>query len=378
MVVLKATNKQLLSGMKYSYLTANYDAATATIYLTNIDGFAANDYVLLGEFGQETSEIVQVGVVTAATNSMTISATKFPHPESTRVTILRFNKVRFYHTTTTTFSTAVWLDSPAGTDIQADSLYTKYEDSVYSTGYGWFVFYNSSTTTATTNSNAIPYGDFAENSVKKAIDAFFSMLNNKERTLVTSEDAMRWLNEGYSRAVSELNLINNSYNVADQKTITVTSGQSEYDFVTDLGITDFSEIISVTDAQGIAIEPIDINELLNYKYDTWAVSVTKYYLRYTKIGFVPTPTATLSFYLYYKTKATAFTSLYDTLDLPDGNFYFLLDYMMYRACPKLGRTSGEAQQYITAYTAGLSLMKVTSVKQIADGDHWNIAREANK
>jgi hypothetical protein len=376
MIILKATNSSLLAGAKFSYLTVNYVSGVTTLVITNGIGFAINDYLLLGEFGQETSEIVKASNV--VTNTLTVGATKFAHPESTKVTIIPYNQVKFYHTTVPSYTGPVQLDAPGNTDIQADDLYTKFTDSVNDTGYGWFCFYNSTTTTASAISNAIPYTDFAENSAKKIIDSFFSMLNNKEVNLVSQTDALRWLNEGYSRAKNELNLINNAYNVAAMVTLHTIPNQTEYDFVTDLGITDFSDLMSITDTQGIPIEGIPISDALNYRFDTWAVSVTKYYLRGTKIGLIPTPTYAFDFYLYYKARSTPITSLYTTLEFPDNNYYFILDYMMYRACPKLGRSGAEAQQYITQYTAGISLMKVTSIKQTADGDHWEIAKEANK
>ncbi len=50
-------------------------------------------------------EIVQVSVVTAATHTLTVGTTKFSHPESTRVTVLPYNQVKFYHTTTATYDT---------------------------------------------------------------------------------------------------------------------------------------------------------------------------------------------------------------------------------------------------------------------------------
>jgi len=460
MVILKANNSALLNGVKSSYLTANYASGVTSLVVTNGSGFQIGDSLLLGEFGSETSEIVQVSAV--STNTLTVATTLFAHPESTKVYILPYNQVKFYWTSTATYATTTLL---ATSNIQADALYTVYNDGSNSTGFGWFVYYKSlslggsttqfdiTNTSGTTyrytydttgtdpniinrvyvgssvvtngqnfnvanngtftvtavgtnyfevtnasgvaennvtlgtgtltvnitssNSNAIPYADFAENSVKKILDSFYSMLNNKERSLISDTDALRWLNEGYARAKNELNLVNNEYSVASQATITTVSGTTEYDLETDLSITDFGDVVSITDTQGVKIDNIPISEVLGYRYDTYAISLTKYYLRGTKIGFVPTPTAADVYYMYYKSKSSVLSSMYSTVDFPDNNFYFLLDYMMYRACPKLGRSQNETQVYITAYTAGVSLMKVTSVKQSDHLDSWEPAAETN-
>jgi hypothetical protein len=467
MIILKANNNSLLNGAKYTYLTANYTNGVTTISVLNPVGFLPGDAILLGEFGSETSEIVTVSGVSSST--LTVSTTAMSHPESTKVTTLPYDRVRFYWTSTATFSSSNLLTTIA---VQADSQSTSYTDGSHSTGFGWFLFYKSTSVgsaftdfnitnpvgttfrytwgsngdnpnilarcsigsevvisapnfnvanqgtfivtgtgtdisvnreyfevtnalgvvesgvnliggsmlinSASGSSNAIPYADFALNSVKEIIDSFYSMLNNKEVSLISQKDALRWLNEGYSRARNELNLVNNEYNVAAMVTLTTVGGQSEYDMVTDLGILDFGDLVSITDNSGKDIENISLAHLLNYNYSPSAFTTSKYYLRGTKIGFTPTPGAGAAYYIYYKSKAGGLSNLYQTLDFPDNNFYFLLDFMMYRAMPKLQRPLNDATFYITAYTAGLSLMKVTSVKQSANNDSWEIQDNANR
>jgi hypothetical protein len=460
MIILKANNESLLNGAKYTYLTANYASGVTSVVVTSSLGFLAGDPILLGEFGSETSEIVQVTDITG--NVLTIDATTMAHPESTKVTAIPYSMVKFYWTATATFSSGTELIT---SDVQADSKFTTYTDGNHSTGFGWFVFYSSVVLTGTTQfdvtnpssttfrytyngvgddpfifsrisigdqvvvnsvnfnvanngtftvtavgtdyfevtnlvgvvesnvalgagsltinsasgaSNAIPYADFALNSVKEVLDSFFSMLNNKEVSLISQKDALRWLNEGYARARNELNLVNNEYNVAPMVTLTTTGGQAEYDLETDLGILDFGDLISITDNSGKDIENISLAHLLNYNYSPSAFTTSKYYMRGTKLGFTPVPGDGATYYIYYKSKAGGLSNLYQTLDFPDNNFYFLLDFMMYRAIPKLQRPLNDATFYITAYTAGLSLMKVTSVKQSANNDSWEIQDNANR
>ena len=89
----------------------------------------------------------------------------------------------------------------------------------------------------------------------------------------------------------------------------------------------------------------------------------KYYLRSNYIGFTPTPTDYITCYLYYQTNSPTLASYLDYVDLPNNNFYCLLDYMLYRAAPIIG---GNAANYLQAFNNGLNNLVVTSHKQ---GDH---------
>ena len=127
-------------------------------------------------------------------------------------------------------------------DIDTSSFTTKVRDLVNSTGYGWFVFYNSFTATSSQNSNAIPYAGFAENSVSSILAGFFSLLNNKELKLVSNQDAFSWLNEAYAIAKNELNLTNHEFSTSDEYDVVVSDGIAEYSFPDS-----FSELLSVTE-----------------------------------------------------------------------------------------------------------------------------------
>lgn len=368
MITLKADNRVLTQNAKYSYLNSNYSSGVSAIVVTNSADFSANDYLLLGNFGSETAEIVQISTVTSATHTLNLSAaTKFAHSESTRVTVIKYNQVRFYNTSTATFSAT----SPvtAYIDLQADKFFTLAYDTTNTTGFGWFVFYNATTAKATSNSNAIPYAGFTEYSVKKIFDRFFSQLNNKELKLVTNEDAFAWLNEGYSIARNQLNLVNEEYTVSDSYTLSVTSGTAEYslpDYFTDM----ISVYSSTDDTE---ISPIDIKDVPDWNENS--SNDTRYYLRGKYVGISPTPAADATYYLRYKTIGATLTSYYDNVELPDNNFYPLIDFMMYRAAPKLNRNDGNSR--LTLFNDAIKNMKLTSHKRDNEKDSWDISPTAN-
>lgn len=321
-------------------------------------------YILLGNFGSETSEVVQVTALT--TNTLTVSTTLFAHAESTKATIIPYNQVRFYHTTTATYATS---DPITGyINIQPDSYFSTTTDTVNSTGFGWFVFYNSTTYKTSANCNAIPYAGFEDNSVKKIFDSFFALLNNKEQKAINNEEAFYWLNEGLTIAQNALNVVNQEYTVADPYTLSVTSGTAEYAWPSY-----FSSISSVSDSDGETIGHVDIHDIKKNNADSG--NSILYYLKGRKIGFSPVPTDAATYYLYYRTLPTKLTSLYDNVYMPNNNFYLLINFMLYKAGLKLGRADAASQYKL--FSDGLDVMRVTSNKQNDDAEEFEIEHRAN-
>ncbi|MCK5138413.1 MAG: hypothetical protein KAQ85_01095 [Thermodesulfovibrionia bacterium] len=356
MLTLKASNKNLTAGAKYSYLNSNYASGVTSVIVLNSDGFASDDYVLLGEWGSETSEIMKVTGVTAATHTISFAAetTKFSHPESTKITIIKYNQVKFYQTASTTFSDSE--NYLGAIDVQADSLFTIYQDSVNSTGYGWFKFYNETSLKITAESNYIPYGDFASNSAKKIIEGFLRSLNQKDSKLISLSDAFEWLSEGYSIAQTELNLINKEYKATISSDQTTTSGVSEYAFPDNA-----SEMLSVwDDTNNLEIKECPLEDVDKYN-SSLISSATKYYVRGNYIGFTPKPTSAVTYKLTFISKPAAITSLTDLIDLPDNKFYILKDFLRFRAAEPLGKQNG--QMYYELFMKSIEDMKTAAINR---------------
>ena len=138
----------------------NYASGVSSFSILNATEsvFAVNTFLLLGNFGAEDTEIVRILTVDNDTGAITTTTpTLFSRPESTRVTVLPYDKVRFYHTTTTTYATTSPLTDYI--DLQPNNWFTSYSDETNSSGYGWFIFQNSVTLKYSDNSNAIPIQD---------------------------------------------------------------------------------------------------------------------------------------------------------------------------------------------------------------------------
>lgn len=398
MVNLRSDNRVLTQNTKYAFLTNNYSSGVSTINITAAAGFAADDFILIGEMGQESSEVFRIGSINSSTGDIVLQTaagaggtTLYGHPESSKVYQLPYNQVKFYWTAaagtiadeTPTFATTTplsgWLT------LDPTSWYTIYADTGHSTGFGWFIYQNSVTAEASTNSNPIPYAGFSGNTVASVFADFDSLLNVSELKLVTVQDKFSWLNEALSQFKNKLNLNNVEYTVSTPQIVTIVSGTAEYQLPDD-----FSDLISVSTydstnptAWGAEVDFIPVYKIDSYNassgtpgigYSMWWGSSVRYYLRNRYIGFTPTPTS--GAYQYrYRAKATRVTGLSDYIDLPDNGFYALKDWMLYRSGLKFSNPN--AQVYLQSFNNNLNLQIQASVKRDANLDTWEIASSAN-
>lgn len=385
MITLLSDIRVLTINSKYSYLNDNYASGVSTLQISNTDGFAVNYFILVGEEGKETTEMFRIGSVNTTTGDITLltasgtsATTRFSHSESTQVTIIPYDQIRFYWTAalgtiadeTPTFDTVTPLTGWVA--ISPADLYSTYSDESHSTGFGWFVYKNSVSLVSSQTSNPIPYVGFSLNTVSTVFSDFDSLLNVKELNLVTLQDKFSWINEALSMVKNKLNLTNTEYTVSAQKTISIVSGTAEYQLPDD-----FSDLIEITNGvntsstSGDAIAYIPVSQILSNKEST-----LKYYMRGRYIGFSPTPSTAATFYYRYRSKSSRLTSLSDYIDLPDNGYYSLKEFMMYRAQLKF-KDPSTAVMYLKAFTDSLNLSIQSSVKRDANLDTWAIERSAN-
>lgn len=380
MISINADNRQLTSVSKYSFLMTNYSSGVSTVYILNAtdSDFAANAYVLLGVFGSEDAEIMKISSVNSTTGQIVFTTvTKFAHSESTRMSVLPYNQVSFYYTTTTTFTIGSATLLSAFNSIQASDWFTTYNDEAHSTGYGWYIFYNDVTAIYSQNSNAIPYAGFGRDTVEDALNDFFSLLSNKELKLVTRRDALSWLNEGYSIIRNKLNLTNLEYTASALSSFSIVSGTIEYDLPDD-----FDHLVSIVSGLNSSdpgggsnftkrdIEYISLKEAYSY-----TGIAQRYYIRGTKIGFVPTPGINDTYNYIYLAKTTRLALNSDQITLPNTGAYIVKDFMMYRACLKFQNPLSAT--YYKAFNDNLNQMIVASIKRDASLPRFGITRESN-
>ena len=380
MIILQADNRALILASKYTFLNTNYSSGVSTFTVLNAQDseFAVNAFLLLGNIGGEDAEIVKIATVNSTTGVITTTTpTIFAHAESTRATIMPYDKIRFFYTTTTTFSMSTPLTGYGS--IQVSDWFSTYNDETYSTGYGWYTFYNSQTAIHSQPSNAIPYIGFAQNTTENILADFFSMLGNKELRLVTREDALSWASEGYGRMRNKLNLTNSEYTASSVSTLTILSGITEYDLETD-----FDHLIALmsgldNSTPGAAGgNKLDIDFINLREAYTYNGSKPRYYIRGNspaKIGFIPTPTTSTTYKYIYLKKGLRLQLNTDEVLLPNGGEFTIKDFMLYRAYQKFQNPL--AKSYLQAFTDGLNDMIISSVSRDANLSSWGIQGSSN-
>jgi len=379
MIILEADNRRLTLSAKYTYTVSNVSSGVTSLSVLNAtdSDYAPDAFLLLGNFGAEDTEIVKILSVNNDTGDITFTTpTLFAHSESTHVTLLPYDQVRFFYTTTDTFD----LNTPLTgyIPLQPSDWFTTFSDETHSTGYGWYCFYNSVTTNLSQNSNFIPYGGFEADTTEQILSDFFSMLNNKELKLVTREDALSWASEGYGRMRNKLNLTNVEYSASEFGFITTQPGVIEYDLPAD-----FDHLLSFI--QGVDPNNIGGPTFSGYKFDlefkplreayTYNGTQPIYYIRRFKIGILPTPSVQTSYGYMYLKKANRLSLNTDEVDLPNGGEYVIKDWMLYRAYQKF--QNPQYRIFLESFTNGLNDMVISAVKRDANLDTFGIERRAN-
>ena len=177
---LSILNTPLSKDRKKTFLGASAAAAATTLTVDSIVGLAVDQILLIGEFGNEQSEIKKTHASTDPSGSTVTlaSALTFSHGQGTAVTLLDYDQIKVSWAETTTGSKTLL----ATIDIQADQRETIYTDTTKSSGYYFIHFYNSITTAESSYSDPIPYGDFEGDTVAKAIQYALKRNNLKDFT----------------------------------------------------------------------------------------------------------------------------------------------------------------------------------------------------
>lgn len=370
MPILKADNRTLTASEPYSYLTTNYASGVTSVVVSNSDGFASSDYMIVGEIGHELTELIKITTVTGSTDTFTIPATKYAHPESTRVTKVSNNQVRFFYTATESFDE---LNPVTGwQDLTPDSWFSQAEDTASSTGYGWFRFRNETTAAETNYSNPIPYANFLRSTAKSILDGFYSSMNSNDLQLITLDDAFEWMNEAHDEVRAELGMAVNDVDASDgTDSISVVAGTAEYALASD-----FSEMISIFfDDNGRMMDPISLSEVDKNNSTFYGVTETRFYIRGLFVGFSPVPTAASTVLYRYLPDPTEITAYSDVIDLPKKGFNSLKDWMMFRAKQKLGHAN--AMQSKELFDESVAKLVARLKNRDNSVDSWGMAPGTN-
>jgi len=108
MVLLKLKNPGI-TDLERSELSSDAAAGATSLSVDASEGFATNDYVVIGELGTEAAELVRITSITNTT-TLAVTATVFAHIENVPVVKTLFNQIRVYSNLDNFGSNIVTLD----------------------------------------------------------------------------------------------------------------------------------------------------------------------------------------------------------------------------------------------------------------------------
>ena len=158
---------------KSTFLSADISATSGTLTVDSIVGFSTSQILLIGEFGNEKSEILKMSSATGSTITLA-SNTVFAHSQGVKIYILDWDQVEFSRNTAATAAGSLVLTTIA---LQADSLETIYRDTTNSTGYGYVRLKETIGDTFSGYSDVVPYTGWTDDQVGHLIE--YALKRNK-------------------------------------------------------------------------------------------------------------------------------------------------------------------------------------------------------
>lgn len=178
-----------------SFLLNPYSVGTTTISVKNSDRFAANDRIMIGEMGQEKTEVVTVSSVNANGNDIVVGATVFSHSADDPVYKLRFDQVKFYRSTTTSTGTYTVI-STQNLDVDNADLSTFYDDTTGTSAYFYkTTVYHSISTLESAFTDVLGGAGWRREQVGNIIDEILQEVGDPTEQHVTRTELMGYFND---------------------------------------------------------------------------------------------------------------------------------------------------------------------------------------
>jgi hypothetical protein len=188
MSLIKAitNNTNLTIGAIRSFLTVNTASGVTSLSIKNITSFADNQIIVVGQFGNEGTEILTINGTPSGSTLTLDNATTFPHSADSPVIVIDFDQVEFSHSVTVGGSKTVM----ATVNMVVDTPdFTRYNDITYTTGYYYIRFKNSITNVFSDYSDPIPVSGYTQFTARYLIDAALGGINKKTSDVLSDSFA---------------------------------------------------------------------------------------------------------------------------------------------------------------------------------------------
>ena len=312
-----------------TFLSTSAVGNVSSITVKNINGFSPSWAIQIGKTGEEQSEVAMLGTAAISGSTLTFTGTSsYPHATDSPVYAIKYDTIVFERSTVGTSGTATPITG--GTvGINADSLYTDYDDTSGSTTYAYRTYYqNSVTSEVSPESDWLTSGGFSFYSLAKIRDRIKRKLISSN--YVQSDEIIDdWINEWLEKMTNAAIDVNRDYMLGNQS-ISLTSGQ-EMGTVT---ATDFKELRRMWVVTSSGTATAARMNLTDYRADqVFTESMPQYYWKGDNVfGEKPTDNSRTIVVDYYK-RAPVMVNDTDEIPISMQNYTkSFVDYGYAQAC----------------------------------------------
>jgi len=334
-MIVKALHPSI-DGNPRSNLTAKALSAQAVLTVQNAVDFSANQFVVVGNPGEELTEIRKISSIAGKNITLTANLSN-THPENTKITYIKYDQIKFYKATSITGSYSL----VSTKDIAIDEPHTLYDDSTaLSTDYFKIKYYNSQTADLSVYSDPIGASGFPRYALIRIQDQLFRKFGDKKEQYLERDEITDWLNEIKDDLVNRIIDSNEKYFNNYENLSVDSSGEADLN----ANFRKFQKILVLYDGvngkRAVKMELEEVNDFTQ----VFSQDFPKYYFRIYKIGVRPKGTVgTTLVQVHFEDQPDDLENDADELPKP-LRFYahVIMDGLMAKACEKTGKDSRAA------------------------------------
>lgn len=187
---------------QFTTLTNSTAAAATSSTVASNDDFAANDYIVLGNPGENQAEIVLISSV-SGNNTVNHGAAKFAHAPGTAIYKILYNQISLERQANGTGAYSEIAEGKINIDIDARDGFTIISVAAGTTAdnFKWR-FYNSNGDSYSAYSDVLAGTGTSEQSVAYMLSEFRAEARIKDHSAVSDDQIIRWFNAGQKRVAS--------------------------------------------------------------------------------------------------------------------------------------------------------------------------------
>lgn len=346
-MIVKAIHPEVEGNVKTS-LTQKAAAAQAVLVVQNPVGLAVDNYVVIGNPGQELTEIRKIASISG--KNVTLSAVlSNTHESNAPVQFIKYNQIRFYKA-----SSIAGVYSVVSTkDIAIDEPWTLYEDvTAVSSDYFKIKYYNSTIPEESVFSDPISAAGFTKYSLAQIIEDLYRRSGDTKKQFLIREEIIEWVNEIKDDMVNQIIDSVESYFNKDEDIQVDSTGKGTLpdNFRKFNKVSVFYDGVNEKPATKMRYDQLEMNQTYNQEYPKYAFDSYSIHIRPTG-----TPGTTI---IRVKNESQPVDLENDSDELPKPLRFYMKtfkDGLMARAAEKAGKDT-RSDRYWKKYTAGVEQM----------------------